>query len=589
MQIHTFFDFCSGIGGGRLGLEQAGLHCVGRSETSRLADITYCTMHNTDNELNYGNLKKITVEKIPKFDLLIAGFPCQTFSVIGRQEGFSDDRGQIIFHLSRLLKETSPTCFILENVKGLVTHDNGKTINIILKELTSVGYTVSYRVLTSLDYGVPQMRQRVYFVGFKTNLGLNYSRFEWPQPVPIPPLSKFLIDDNAADDDRLEILRLYLNNPTNNGKYTIDDLRKMEGKIIDTRMNDLRIYTGKCPTLRAQRDGVLYVRNGSIYQLTGFEALLLQGFPQKYAEKVKDNVTDRHLLMQAGNAMTVNVIKALGESIINFLKSQEANTMRPGERFENDCYQYLKQTYNSTTFHLEGGMDSTKSDIAVIKNNRIIFYIEAKDTAAQSGQFVLLPDEETETFVFSPRNHSEPNEMTEIMIQNMNNDFHRFNNAGTAGESLDIDSSVFSNWIIDHYIGKNVKYVISYKNGYVILPIRKFSSYFEVIANYRIKKSGSGSPAKKDLIDVENEIKSFYTSATFATNDSKLFVTLSEPLYQDKFILGEYTYYFSKHGENTYEIRRLSNTYNMNVIFTIQLKKNQETEDLLEFEADLKN
>lgn len=589
MQIHTFFDFCSGIGGGRLGLEQAGLRCVGRSETSRLADITYCTMHNTDNELNYGNLKKITGKKIPKYDLLIAGFPCQTFSVIGRQEGFSDDRGQIIFHLSRILKETSPTCFILENVKGLVTHDNGKTIKIILKELSNVGYTVSYRVLTSLDYGVPQMRQRVYFVGFKTSLGLDYSKFEWPQSVTAPPLSNFLIDDNAADDERLEILKHYLNNQTNNGKYSIDDLRQMEGKIIDTRMNDLRIYTGKCPTLRAQRDGVLYVRNGIIYQLTGFEALLLQGFPQKYAEKVKGNVTDRHLLMQSGNAMTVNVIKALGESIINFLKSQEVNTMRPGEQFENDCYEYLKQTYNGTTFHLEGGMDSTKSDIAVIKNNHINFYIEAKDTAAQSGQFVLLPNEETETFVFSPKNHSEPNEMTEIMIQYMNNDFHRFNNAGTAGESLDIDSSVFSDWIIDHYIDRNVKYVISYKNDFVILPIRKFSSYFEVLAKYRIKKSGSGYPAKKDFINVENEIMTLYPSATVEIHNSKLFVTLDEPLYQDRFEIGKYTYYFSRIDANTYKITRLSNTYNMNVIFSIRLKREQDIQDLLEFESDLEN
>ena len=217
MKIKTFFDFCSGIGGGRLGLEQVGLQCVGRSETSRLADTTYCLMHNTENDVNYDNLKKITADKIPAFDLLIAGFPCQTFSVIGRQDGFSDDRGQIIFQLARILRETQPKCFILENVKGLVTHDKGK---------------------------------------------------------------------------------------------------------IDTRMNDLRIYTGKCPTLRAQRDGVLYVKKGAIYQLTGYEALLLQGFPKEYANKVKNEVTDRHLLMQAGNAMTVNVIRTLGNSIINFLNLQ---------------------------------------------------------------------------------------------------------------------------------------------------------------------------------------------------------------------------------------------------------------------------
>ncbi|MGM9550915.1 MAG: DNA (cytosine-5-)-methyltransferase [Clostridia bacterium] len=325
MTINTFFDFCSGIGGGRLGLEKAGLKCVGRSETSRLADTTYRLMHNTENELNYGNLKRITADRIPAFDLLIAGFPCQTFSVIGRQEGFSDDRGQIIFQLSRILKEAQPMCFILENVKGLVTHDGGKTIKTILEELNSVGYDTSYRVLTSLNYGVPQMRQRVYFIGFKKSLKLDYSKFEWPKEIEPPLLSDFLIDNHTADDSRLNILNYYLKNPVNMGKYTIDDIKSMEGRIIDTRMNDLRIYKDKCPTLRAQRDGVLYVRDGIIHQLTGYEALLLQGFPKEYADKVKNKVTDRHLLMQAGNAMTVTVIKALGKSIIDFLKITGGN------------------------------------------------------------------------------------------------------------------------------------------------------------------------------------------------------------------------------------------------------------------------
>lgn len=321
--IKTFFDFCSGIGGGRLGLENAGLSCVGRSETSRLADTTYKLMHNTDNEMNYGNLKKLGEENLPDFDVLIAGFPCQTFSVIGRQAGFSDDRGQIIFQLARIMREKQPKCFILENVKGLVTHDGGNTIKRILEELNESGYVVSYRVLTSLNYRVPQMRQRVYFVGFRKDLNLDYSNFEWPEFVEKQPLAAFLIDDNPTDEERLEILKYYLNNPVNNGKYTVDDLKKMEGKILDTRMNDLRIYEEKCPTLRAQRDGVLYVRDGVIYQLTGYEALLLQGFPKEYADKVKDVVSDRHLLMQAGNAMTVDVIEALGKSIIKFLNRSE--------------------------------------------------------------------------------------------------------------------------------------------------------------------------------------------------------------------------------------------------------------------------
>lgn len=323
MQIETFLDLCSGIGGGRLGLEQAGLRCVGYSDTSRLAVRTYRLLHDTKDEPYFYSVKRIKAEQIPFYDVLIAGFPCQSFSVIGRKEGFSDNRGKIIFHLIRILKETQPKCFLLENVKGLVTHDKGKTIKIIINELNSAGYDVIYKVLTSLDYGVPQMRQRVYFIGIRKYLGKDISYFHWPNPVEKPPLADFLIDNNIATEERLEILSYYLKNTTNKGKYTVEDLKKMEGKILDTRMNDLRIYEERCPTLRAQRDGILYVKNHTIYQLTGYEALLLQGFPKEYADKVKDKVSDKHLLMQAGNAMTVNVIHMLGNSLVDFFKNQK--------------------------------------------------------------------------------------------------------------------------------------------------------------------------------------------------------------------------------------------------------------------------
>lgn len=318
--METFFDMCSGIGGGRLGLEQAGLKCVGYSDTSRLSATTYKILFDAESEKNYGNLKKIKSENLPKFDMLVAGFPCQTFSVMGRKAGFDDARGQIIFHIARILKETQPKCFLLENVRGLVTHDKGKTLKIILNELNDSRFDVSYNVLTSLDYGVPQMRQRVYFVGINKNIGKNIEDFKFPDKTEKPPLKSYLIDNNLANPERLEILQYYLNNPTNQGKYTVADLEKMEGKILDTRMNDLRIYEERCPTLRSQRDGVLYVRDGKIFQLTGYEALLLQGFPKEYADKVKNKVKDRHLLMQAGNAMTVNVIKVLGEKIIKFIE-----------------------------------------------------------------------------------------------------------------------------------------------------------------------------------------------------------------------------------------------------------------------------
>ena len=321
--IKTFFDFCSGIGAGRLGLERCGLECIGHADTSRLADKTYMLMHNTANDANFGNLKKLGEKNLPDFDVMIAGFPCQTFSVIGRQAGFSDDRGQIIFHLSRILREKKPKCFILENVKGLVRHDGGNTIKKIVEELENSGYSTTYKVISSLDCGVPQMRQRVYFIGVRKDICGSLSDFEWPIAIPTPNLSDFLTDRKTIQPDMLKLLERYLQNPTNKGRYTIDDLKQMNGKILDTRMNDLRIYDGKVPTLRAQRDGIYYVFDNQIYQLTGYEALILQGFPVEYANRVKNIVSDRHLLMQAGNAMTVNVIEMLGNSLIKYLNKKE--------------------------------------------------------------------------------------------------------------------------------------------------------------------------------------------------------------------------------------------------------------------------
>jgi hypothetical protein len=116
VQIKTFFDFCSGIGGGRLGLENCGLECVGSSDTSRLANTTYDLLFPNKKDINYGDLKKINLKSLPNYDLLIARFPCQSFSVIGRQQGTTDPRGQIIYYLMNMIEESKPKVFILENV-----------------------------------------------------------------------------------------------------------------------------------------------------------------------------------------------------------------------------------------------------------------------------------------------------------------------------------------------------------------------------------------------------------------------------------------------------------------------------------------
>lgn len=591
MKLETFFDFCSGVGGGRLGLEQCGMKSAGYSDTSRLSVATYNMMHHTKNEKNFGNLKKIKVENLPSFDLLIAGFPCQTFSVIGRKAGFDDSRGQIIFHLARIIKESRPKCFILENVRGLVTHDGGTTLKTILKLLDDCGYVITYKVLSSIDHGLPQMRQRIYFIGVHKDLNIDITKFVWPQQIERPHLRNYLINEsNEISDNNLNMLIRYLNNPTNQGKCSPNDFLTEEYLIIDTRMSDLRLYRGRVPTLRSHRDGIFYIKRSTIRELTGYEALLLQGFPKSYADKVKGKVSNRHLLMQAGNAMTVNVIKELGTSLINLFENKipgDVNMATTWQQFEDNCFNFLNKSYGTKcNLRALGKSDSTQPDIR-IQTLKSDFYIEVKEPNAQSGQFVLLPDADKQKFIFSSRNKTVPNEFTDIITDYMNNDFNRFNSAGTAGQSLDINKNIFSHWIVNYYQSKGVKYFITKGSNYIIFPISKFEKYFEITAKYRIKRSGSTEPSKKYQLDVTNILKSKYEVIDTNVNGKKLFVTGEDSLSKVRFMMGDYEYYLAPKGRNIYEVRQLSNTYNMNVIFSISLKMGQDPSDLAVFEREM--
>jgi len=314
-------DFCAGIGAGRLGLEKNGLVCVAYSEINKHAINSYNLLHATQNDIAYGDLTKIDNQGLPDFDIMIAGFPCQTFSVMGQRKGFKDERGQIIYSLIATLKAKNVPYFIFENVKGLVNHDKGKTINIIVQALEDAGYQVEYKILNSLDFGVPQMRERVYFIGIRKDLA--NKKYVWPQPVAMPCLKDYLVDDNNEISDGMrQTLERYLNNKYNNGNYTIQQLVKNEYSVIDTRQSDLRIYTDKVPTLRAGRQGILYVRDGKLRQLTGYESLLLQGFDKEYAIKVMGKVSESNLLAQTGNAMTISVMQALCKALLESQKNR---------------------------------------------------------------------------------------------------------------------------------------------------------------------------------------------------------------------------------------------------------------------------
>jgi len=255
---------------------------------------------------------------------MIAGFPCQSFSVIGQRKGMNDLRGQIIYGLIKIMNAKNLPYFILENVKGLTNHDNGRTFKIILEELDKTGYKVFSKVLSSLHYGVPQMRERIYFVGIRKDLIENSEKFEWPKQEKTPKIENYLIDDSELEFDEkksaYETFLRFLNNKYNKGLFKIEDLLKEDYLVLDTRQSDLRLYTNKVPTLRTGRHGILYVKKGKFRKLSGFESLLLQGFPKSLAEKVKGKIADIYLLSQAGNAMTVSSIQSIGNNLLKYVK-----------------------------------------------------------------------------------------------------------------------------------------------------------------------------------------------------------------------------------------------------------------------------
>lgn len=163
-----FFDMFSGTGGFRAGLERAGGYaCTGHCEIDRHADRAYRAVHNVkENEVFYEDATTIIPEEMPQFDLLCAGFPCQSFSIAGRRKGFDDQRGTLFFEIARVAGKRRPAYLLLENVPGLLSHDRGRTFTAILSTLSQLGYHVEFQVLNSKDFGVPQSRKRLYIIGY---------------------------------------------------------------------------------------------------------------------------------------------------------------------------------------------------------------------------------------------------------------------------------------------------------------------------------------------------------------------------------------------------------------------------------------
>jgi DNA-cytosine methyltransferase len=367
MKNIKFIDFCAGIGGGRIGLENLGMSCLGFSEIDKDAEITYREFFG-QNEINYGDLMKINLKDLPNFDFLVGGFPCQTFSIIGDRCGLKDEqRGQVIYGLIKILKAKSTKYFILENVKGLINHNKGKTLKIVLELLDKAGYKVYHKLLNSLDFGVPQMRERIYFVGIKKDLINNDFKYKFPTKSDTKlTIEECLIDDDKSlifDENRssYQTFLKYLNNRYNKGKYSIEKLLKNDYIIIDTRQSDLRIYDKKTPTLRKGRHGILYVKNGQFRKLSGYESLLLQGFPKEYTDNIKGKISNSKLLGQTGNAMTVSVI---GQVAKNLMKVIGKNKMIEKEILINRGSTTAKNGFRNEDFTVDEFNNWQNSELA---------------------------------------------------------------------------------------------------------------------------------------------------------------------------------------------------------------------------------
>ncbi|MEZ6055457.1 MAG: DNA (cytosine-5-)-methyltransferase [Planctomycetaceae bacterium] len=332
----TFIDFCAGIGSTRLALEQCSARCVGFSEIDPVAEQTYRLFFGHDDP-NFGDLMKIDPDQLPYFDIMLGGFPCQSFSIMGQRKGMADARGQIILGLANILTKKRPSAFILENVKGLLNHDNGQTLSQIVDLLQSCGYVTRYRLMKSVDIGVPQMRERVFITGIRDDLTDDYELIA-PTNVSLMPLKRFLVDRDPElvldlDSRQGQTFLKYLDNKYNSGEHDLATYLRKPLTVLDTRQSDLRIYRNAVPTLRTGRHGILYVSQGQLRRLSGMEALLLQGFPLEQARLAKRHVSDRNLLSQAGNAMTIPMVQFVAQHLLSVIQPATAPSGHTADRF----------------------------------------------------------------------------------------------------------------------------------------------------------------------------------------------------------------------------------------------------------------
>ncbi|MBR2507763.1 MAG: DNA cytosine methyltransferase [Bacilli bacterium] len=295
----TFIDLFAGIGGIRLGFEHVGGTCVFSSEWDADAQKTY---EANFNEKPAGDITKIDPKDIPDHDILLAGFPCQPFSIIGAKQGFEHEtQGTLFFNIEAILKEKHPRAFMLENVRNLTAHDNGRTFKVIISHLEALGYTVYYKVLNALRFGVPQKRERIIIVGFRDNLD-----FKYPEGSDkIVTIDKILEPEDEVDKKlyvRPEIRDRRNAAMKEKPDYVFISHENVAGTITPHRYS--------CALRAGASANYLLINNER--RPSGRELLRIQGFPEWF----KIVVSYSAIRKQTGNSVAVPMIKAVAEQMM---------------------------------------------------------------------------------------------------------------------------------------------------------------------------------------------------------------------------------------------------------------------------------
>ncbi len=314
----TFIDLFAGLGGFRLALESLGAKCVYSNEWDEPVQKVY---QKNFGDLPEGDITKVNEETIPDHDILCAGFPCQAFSISGKQRGFEDSRGTLFFDVARIVKAKKPKIVFMENVKNFASHDNGRTLEVVRGTMEELGYQFHEKVLNSVNYGIPQKRERIYMVCFRNDLNIN--QFSYPSPFKLKKhVEDFLLDDEEMVKSLFVTRQDTYLNGKNDDVYSDKPIRL---GIVNKGGQGERIYSTKgiAITLSAYGGGVFsktggYLINGKTRKLHPRECARIMGFPDNYI--ISDSMNQAY--KQFGNSVVVDVLQLIAIEIGKSLKGE---------------------------------------------------------------------------------------------------------------------------------------------------------------------------------------------------------------------------------------------------------------------------